>query len=270
MTVHAVGAIAREALIASAGATSPIPGFEDAPYRLAGDTVIWLGANPRVMHPRMVVIDALPAVGAALLVRGYDISAWIPPSAMPIAAWRLAQRADALRSVLLTIEPIRGFGNALAGRELPFPLALTLARLRALEHALAQGDKQAIEHASIALLGVGTGLTPSGDDLVGGMLFASRLIAGGDVTPLAERLVLAAQSRTHIISAALFADLAHGASYGWLHDIAAVLVAGSPIEAALEPARALTRVGHSSGWDMLTGFILGATRQLAALPSVTH
>ncbi|MEO7403474.1 MAG: DUF2877 domain-containing protein [Burkholderiales bacterium] len=263
-----MGAIARDALITSGGVTSPIEGFEEAPYRLAGGSVIWLGANPRAMHPRMVVIDTLPAAGKTLHVLGYTIAAWTPPSTPATAGWRLAERAGALRAVLLTIEPIRGFGNALANRELPFPLGLSMARLRALEHALVDGDEHAIERASIALLGVGTGLTPSGDDLVGGLLFATRLIEGGDVTPLAERLVLAAQQRTHVISAALFADLAHGAGYGWLHDVAAVLVSDAPIAAAIEPARALTRVGHSSGWDMLTGFILGATRQLAATPSI--
>ncbi len=37
---------------------------------------------------------------------------------------------------------------------------------------------------------------------------------------------------------------------------------GDPLEATLDAARRLTKIGHSSGWDMLAGFvaaILGTT-----------
>ena len=74
-------------------------------------------------------------------------------------------------------------------------------------------------------------------------------------TGMVRRLIDAAASRTHAIGAALFRDLAEGESFGALHRLAAALAAGgSPVA----PARELVAIGHSSGWDMLAGFAIGA------------
>src|SRR3989442_421674 len=70
----------------------------------------------------------------------------------------------------------------------------------------------------------------------------------------------AARQRTHPISAALLGDLVAGDAYGPLHDLACALAAGT---SALEPARRLTRLGHSSGWDLLAGFLGALTGRLA-------
>jgi hypothetical protein len=58
------------------------------------------------------------------------------------------------------------------------------------------------------------------------------------------------------VSAALFADLAAGRSFAPLHGIADALRTGDD-EAAIRAARSLVAIGHSSGWDMLTGFLIG-------------
>ena len=109
-----------------------------------------------------------------------------------------------------------------------------------------------------ALLGLGTGLTPSGDDLVGGALFGRRFVSPGNArwAKLAQRLVSEIRLRSHAVSAALFSDLAAGRSFAPLHQMADALAAGDR-EAALAAARALAAIGHSSGWDMLAGFFSG-------------
>jgi hypothetical protein len=58
----------------------------------------------------------------------------------------------------------------------------------------------------------------------------------------------------------LLGDLLDGDAYAPLHDLAAAL-ARDDAGAALDAAVRLTRIGHSSGWDMLTGF-LGALNSL--------
>jgi hypothetical protein len=160
-----------------------------------------------------------------------------------------------------------GFGALLAGEPLRFPLDLALARVRTLAAAVRDDDAVAFEAAALPLLGLGLGLTPSGDDLVGACLFARRM-RGLDVAcevawkaaweVAAQNLTHAASARSNAISAALFGDLARGAAYAPLHELVAAAACQPAREAALiAAARALTAIGHSSGWDMLTGFIIG-------------
>src|SRR5207249_4344945 len=67
----------------------------------------------------------------------------------------------------------------------------------------------------------------------------------------------AAARLTHPIGAALLGDLLAGEGWAPLHDLAAAL-ARDDEPAALDAAGRLTRLGHSSGWDLLAGFVAGA------------
>ncbi|MFN0317658.1 MAG: DUF2877 domain-containing protein, partial [Burkholderiales bacterium] len=122
--------------------------------------------------------------------------------------------------------------------------------------------------AAAGLLGFGTGLTPSGDDLVGASLFARRILGRWNERwqAVAEELAQLVERRSHRLSASLFRDLVRGQSFAPLHDLAVALVLRED-ERALHAARQLVSIGHSSGWDMLTGFILGAGGFNTALPT---
>jgi hypothetical protein len=259
----AVGQLAQRALEASRGLVAPIAEFPDAPYLRAGEAIVWIGVRPRAMHPRMVVLGEALGRGQAARIDADGLVPWQAPQAHlhPGTAARLAERAERLRARLPRIAAPRGFGAMLSGRKPAFPLELAAPRVQRLAGALRANDHAAMEQAALALLGIGSGLTPSGDDLVGGACFARRLLAPHDAafTALGERLVRAAATRTHVISAALFADLVHGATYGLLHDVLDALLADAPLELADEAVRALVSIGHSSGWDMLTGVLLGLT-----------
>ena len=61
-----------------------------------------------------------------------------------------------------------------------------------------------------------------------------------------------------VLGAALFADLARGESFAPLHAIIDALAADDHT-AALAAARELVAIGHSSGWDMFTGLVIGIT-----------
>jgi hypothetical protein len=159
----------------------------------------------------------------------------------------------------------------LAGRSPAFPLAAAAPRVHRLARALRDADAGAVYAAALPLLGLGAGLTPSGDDLVGAALFARRASAGAQAdadawNDLALRLADAARTRSHAIGAALFRDLAAGESFGPLHELALSLRAGAGRDAVLGAARAVVAIGHSSGWEMLAGFILGITGVLHAVP----
>jgi len=119
-----------------------------------------------------------------------------------------------------------------------------------------------LEHAE-ELIGLGEGLTPSGDDFVGGLLFW--LSAMGDTCALplpVEPRDLASflersKPRTNLISVTLLADHAEGHSFEALHHLTDALLTGQPRERIRHRAGRLIRLGHSTGWDLLTGVIAG-------------
>jgi Protein of unknown function (DUF2877) len=254
-----VGELARAALERGSGVASLPPGLQDGPYYMAADELLWVGARLPAMHPRAVV-TAAPRPSAAPLLRLGPLPARGWTSGLPVVAdaARLAAGAGRLREALVRAEAPRGFGALLAGDEPEFPLSLGVARVRALEAALARDAPQAAGAAARPLLGFGTGLTPSGDDLVGAALFARRMLAPRDErwAALAGDLASEVATRSHLVSAALFGDLARGCSFAPLHEAAHALAADDD-SGALGAARALAAIGHSSGWDMLTGLLIG-------------
>lgn len=257
MTVLAIGALAHAALARSGGRALPLPAFADSPYYDAGGEIIWVGSQLPAMHPRAVMTAAPQPRGRPLAFARWPApdAAAAPAGDVPPAA--LKDRTRALVAALVATEPLRGFGALLAGATPAFPLDGGVPRVLALADAYARDDADAVERATLALAGFGTGLTPSGDDLAGGALFARRAIADdARWAALAARLVPQVAARTHAISAALFADLARGASFAPLHECVAALTHDDPA-AALARARELARIGHSSGWDMLTGCCVG-------------
>jgi hypothetical protein len=111
------------------------------------------------------------------------------------------------------------------------------------------------------LLGLGPGLTPSGDDIVAGALCALRLL-GGEKTftaALADHVTGAALTRTTALSATLLRLAAQG-------DVAAEVgrvFMGITGHACLdEPARRLLEIGHTSGADLAAGLLAGGAAAL--------
>jgi hypothetical protein len=106
------------------------------------------------------------------------------------------------------------------------------------------------------LIGLGPGLTPSGDDLIAGVLIALRALARADTAEQLGAWALSlAATRTGTISSAHLAAAAAGEGPEPLHRALAAICAGD--EAGLERAvDAVARIGHCSGWDALAGVAL--------------
>ncbi|MBI2752628.1 MAG: DUF2877 domain-containing protein [Betaproteobacteria bacterium] len=258
--VLAIGERARRALSRSRGVAGPLAGFDGAPYFMAGEDIIWVGPSVPAMHPRVVLTDTPPPHGMAFRLAAVPSKGWsarLPPLRRDTIG-DIPFRVEMLRRALLAAERPRGFGSLLAGNLPRFPLDLAVGRVEALAAAIECDDAGGALQPARALLGVGTGLTPSGDDLVGGALFGRRFIAAGDRRwgRLAKRLAHEIRTRSHAVSAALFADLAAGRSFAPLHAMADALATGDGT-GALSAAQPLARIGHSSGWDMLAGFLIG-------------
>ncbi len=136
----------------------------------------------------------------------------------------------------------------------------------ALQRALDRGAVEALVEAARALAGLGVGLTPSGDDVLAGVMLRLHLEGLAHLTPF---LYAAAAPRTTRLSRAFLAAARDGlVNAAWMRLLHA-LHAGTP--STLEEAvQRILAYGATSGADMLMGFALpGAGTFAAAWPAST-
>lgn len=120
---------------------------------------------------------------------------------------------------------------------------------------IARGAVGSAPSKAASLVGLGSGLTPAGDDLIGGALIALRALGR---KALAQRVaswaVRRATTRTNRISRAHLACAAAGQGHEALHLALSAILAGR--ESLGKELSALKRIGHSSGMDALCGALL--------------
>ena len=118
-----------------------------------------------------------------------------------------------------------------------------------------RGLRAALEEAE-GLVGLGGGLTPSGDDFLGGFLFTLRClgpdVAGAEPESVDE-WIQSVKARTTRISHAVLADLAVGEAAEPLAELLRSALAGLPVDPLARLALRVSEVGHSSGWETLAG-----------------
>jgi hypothetical protein len=109
---------------------------------------------------------------------------------------------------------------------------------------------------AIELIGLGPGLTPSGDDFLGGLMIGLRVLKRSDLATCIARLVLPdARRRTGIISYAHLACAARGHGGEALHRTIAAIAGSGPLDSRL-CLDAIGRMGATSGWDALAGAVM--------------
>lgn len=118
--------------------------------------------------------------------------------------------------------------------------------------------------AVASLVGLGPGLTPSGDDFLGGVAVALHALGDRDAADnLADWLAHILPARTGLISRAHLRQALRGeASAQTLAAMDAVL-SGRPDRVAAA-ARAAASIGHTSGWDTLSGLACAAATAVDA------
>ena len=118
---------------------------------------------------------------------------------------------------------------------------------------LARGDASGVV---AALLGRGTGLTPAGDDLLAGALAALRALG----SPAAGELGTAVRARAPAATTRLSAALLEAADVGALVPEAAGVLRALAGRGAVEAAAGrLVDLGHTSGWHLAAGLLVGVT-----------
>lgn len=116
--------------------------------------------------------------------------------------------------------------------------------------------------AAQALIGLGSGLTPSGDDLLIGYL-AGLWCTTGDKSKRAQfttdlgRAVVQFSSGTNDISRTYLYHAAQGQVSSRLANLAEAICRGEALDRLDEIGEAAMSVGHTSGMDAVTGLLIG-------------
>jgi hypothetical protein len=214
--------------------------FAGERYACVGDAS--LGRGPlNALAPDFV----LPAIGDRVALESDAAELWAPAPLGPLAT----PDVRALQRVARERVPREGLGclvmdahNSLSGHAQP--------ALEAIERWLVGN---ALEDEAQMLIGLGPGLTPSGDDYLGGVLIALRQLGREAQARGLWRWLEPRLSRTSAISAAHLAAAAAGEGHEALHGcLHALCEPNADWPAALAQ---LGSVGHTSGWDSLAGVV---------------
>ncbi len=204
----------------------------------------WVGGELRVPSVGLVV-RTTGAVTWSPRLGHRDVTGWAAASAR---AWALAGAARTPGGVLDL--PAAGM-----------PLV-------ALDLALRAGDHGAAATAARRLIGLGPGLTPSGDDALAGIECALHA-AGHPMAGFLEPALADVESRTTRVSVALLRHATRGAAAQWIHQLLDGLLGPDP-HARSRAIQAAVGHGATSGSDLLAGVLTGldaATSVRATLPA---
>jgi hypothetical protein len=295
MSCHAIqaGSKARELLASRETAGKVLAAVSGAIYLSArDDEVFWIGVERLPLHRRCVTVPRLPPVGSgddfvwkspllSFSSSFVDISSqkeWASPGLKSSGLVSLPEFRAGFRQLLGALDPLKlgeGMGTTISltramveGGPFPnFPRTSTMAKAMGVAPDLAcaclNHDLDLVMRIGRDMIGLGPGLTPSGDDFLGGLLFAARFVHQSCLGELSwdEDAVVDlldwAKTRTHPISCAIFSDLALGHGPEPLHDLIGGLLEGRGFNRILEAALRVAAIGHSSGWDILAGAAMG-------------
>ena len=197
---------------------------------------------------------AIPSAGVGIdTSRAITWSAALPPAAMLDLTPDLARTAAVARRLASDSAPGGGLATLRPG-EAWLVRAWTLIGQQ--RHALVAGDVVAALGPTVDLIGLGVGLTPSGDDYLVGLL--AGFAATGDPIgiELGATIAARAQARTTAIGASAIAHAARGAFAERLHDVLIALACGRFADLATSIERAMA-YGATSGSDTLVGLLEG-------------
>ncbi len=126
------------------------------------------------------------------------------------------------------------------------------------------------------LIGLGEGLTPSGDDFIGGLLFSSYKLQEiytqfqGFTRSDVELFLENSRNRTNLISYTMLKDLAAGHAFDTLHRFFNAILTDQNLENVHSFGLELVRIGHSTGWDLLTGVWTGMLLSIGSRAALSN
>lgn len=273
--------------------------FERTVHVALGDEIICIAArgiengpiNLVVSPPHLTEWSASVVVGDIAQVEGNrlrfgrieidrsDAKIWRPEPWSPLAGHhRLREALDRVMSIVRNEAPgeglvrlaVRGqFAGDVSPRDAIARIAVPrLTSLRVWLHdALTRPVPPPFPAEALGLLGLGPGLTPSGDDLLCGVLLGFHALRRPHLArELSAAVLPAAKLATTPLSCTFLAAAADGEGGEALHGFVSALVSAN-LKLLPDAVAELGRVGHSSGWDALAGVVLAVRAFAADLPA---
>jgi hypothetical protein len=246
--------------------------FPSALY-LQVDDLAPAGLLPVVVAPGLRLPGAV-VLGSSLPETGWGVlpgeRVWVGDDEvrLPAATIRVVRTWRPVRVPSATQQPAAGTVAAVAAlASAPWTLpARRLATAALAGQDLARQDLAGQDLAGQVELtvGAGTGLTPSGDDVLCGVLLALRSAAAADALAHLWSAVVPRLGATTTLSAGLLSDAAQGYAVPAVVRLLSALGDGRETTSGVAAAaRAVAAIGHSSGRDLLAGLVGG-------LDSVRH
>ena len=227
---------------------------DDAPHTLVLD-LPGFGDSGVEAGERVTAIGGTLAIAGRIAVDIDTATAWDPT----LPPW-----PDDHTTVAANVALVRTRGDTLGSavdERSAFAAEVTAMleqRADALRAALLCGDAEAAVRHGIDMLGLGPGLTPSGDDFLLGLLAALHVPQGpaGRLAAIGAAIAAAAPRRTHAISVAALEAAATGRVRASIHAFVRALMHGRRecLQAALDDVLA---IGSTSGADIVSGVLCG-------------
>ena len=229
-------------------------------------------------------------LGEDNLIRLSEATRWVPPTISEFASrGTVLRRLRKVRSCLETdipeegLSPLVRYAYGLAhGRPIipdgVSPLVrLASQRVQELIKGVWARDEHDIDDGVGGLIGMGPGLTPSGDDLLAGFMIGlittldipdrapeDHRIAGAtnqalsDVIPvIAQTILRHAANGTTPLSRALLSHAVRGTGSDSVHRLLQALLQCNDVPEPTPAALEVAKPGHTSGWDCLAGIFVG-------------
>ena len=296
LIIHRMGEQARS-MLTQGSHGRVLAAFSNAIYLInAQDDLCWLATESTPMHqrgihlvgplPRVAVDSSFTVIDQHLgLVSNFILdfsraSIWGSPLSFPgdhLPICDLSEHLGAIFSLINNLPSPKGFGifipellKCIQDQPSPhsFPRLTAVSEyawpvIQEISKACLDHDFPRILKTAAELIGLGEGLTPSGDDFIGGLLFCVMTlqhtyaplhnVRATDLTRFLER----AKSRTHVISFTMLKDHATGHASETLHKFINALLTDEYLESTYLLGMKLIKIGHSTGWDLLAGVLTG-------------
>ncbi len=250
---------------------------EDSPINLRVDSPRFDEKTHPLEGSPVVARDGSVFLGGVLTIKGLgEAPTWRPELSLPqdveargllgslltvVDAVKLHGRPEGFKPIVPHICGLMGVepgASPLWGWN-PYAEA-ALPRIKILVGLLERGDARGAAREASGLVGLGLGLTPSGDDflcgLLGALSVASPLLGNlrSDVEEMNRMVFLSVDGRTNPISRGILKHYAEGRPSGSASELIQGLLdrRDSGIE---ESVRGVCRAGHSSGTDLVVGVL---------------
>jgi hypothetical protein len=217
--------------------------FASGGIDIGGELLSWEGAEAWDPQPRWSAVDrGAPAWHETLDVLASTVRSESPPGSL---------------AILLDESWAAPGSPAMTDRVLRETLRRATDFLRKLSASSARQASPELERAARRLAGLGGGFTPAGDDFLLGVLHALYVsLPANDAHRMGAIVAEAARLRTTTVSAAYLAAASKGGAGQSWHNLVDGLASGNADQLGTAVGE-LAAIGHTSGADALTGFVLG-------------